>query len=81
MTKTVADLIEDLKTLNPEWVVGVSSDEEGNKVSAWSGDYSLAVYDVNGDPWEDMFSGYLYDDDDNETEVTEENATAIVLWP
>lgn len=84
MSYTVKDLIEELQQLDPGLRVGISSDDEGNSVDDWSGDISYAVYR----DWEsrgDQFSGYIYGEDDEgfetETEVTEENATAIIIWP
>lgn len=75
MAKTVADLIWDLKGLNPDYIVGISSDEEGNDIREWSGDYSFCLYE------NDEFRGYVYDADDNETVVAGDDANSIVLWP
>lgn len=77
--KTVRDLINDLSELNPDLLVGIASDEEGNSVNAYY-ELSFAFYD-DQEYRGDQFAGYLYDDEGDETEVTEETATAIVLWP
>lgn len=81
---TVGDLIKKLEEFDPSLHVGISSDEEGNSVEEWSGDITYAVYK----DWEDrgyQFSGYIYTEDEDgfedETEVTPETATAIVIWP
>ena len=77
--KTVADLLLALADVDPTLIVAVASDEEGNRILPWS-DLSYAAFDKN-EYRGDQFSGYLYDDDENETLVTTETATALVIWP
>lgn len=76
MKNTVADLIELLKTLPGDKVILLSSDEEGNSFNTWSGDFGLAT----DDEWQG-WSSFTYDDEDNEVEVTSDDAKAIILWP
>lgn len=87
MPKRVGDLIAYLQEFDPDLIVGLSSDEEGNGINEWSGDHSLAVYNPNGG-YENKFSGYIYDldedgyeDEETERQVSAEEATAIILWP
>lgn len=76
---TVKQLMRVLKTLDPDMIVSIASDAEGNEINEWSGDVSLAFTDPD-DP-NRVFSGWVYDDDDQEVEVTSENANAVTLWP
>ena len=80
MMKTVADLITELQKLDPSLIVAMSSDSEGNNIEDWSGGISFAFFNEREYPG-DQFSGFIYDDDDNEFEVTEETATAVIIWP
>jgi len=75
----VAQLIKELEQLPPGLEVGLASDAEGNSINQ-SADWSYAFYDADGD-WEELFSGYIYDNEDNETLVTVDTANAIIIWP
>lgn len=76
MKNTVADLIALLSQMPQDRVVLLSSDEEGNSFNTWSGDHGLAT----NNQWRE-WSSYIYDEDDNEREITEEEAKAVILWP
>lgn len=79
MAMTVKDLINQLSELDGDLIVGFATDEEGNSVNEFY-ELGYAVYNENGEHGQ-RFSGYIYGEDDDETEVTEETATAVILWP
>ncbi|URP22267.1 hypothetical protein SEA_BIG4_234 [Microbacterium phage Big4] len=84
MATKVKKLIKMLKKLDPNLVVGVAADEEGNAFHTFGG-YSFAVYDKDAS-WGEEFASYVYKEDEEtgdeeEIEVTEETANAIILWP
>ena len=87
MSTTVRELIEKLQTFNPDFIVGVSSDSEGNSTYEF-GEVTLALFDPE-EGWGDQFSGYIYQEtetedgdwDEEEVEVTAETANAVVIWP
>lgn len=83
MTTTVRELIEKLQTFDPNLIVGVASDGEGNSVYHF-GDVTLARHRPDED-YGYQFSGFIYTEDEEgyeeETEVTAETADAVVIWP
>ncbi|UDL16458.1 hypothetical protein SEA_ZOOMAN_217 [Microbacterium phage Zooman] len=80
----VKKLIKELKKLDPNLVVGVAADQEGNAFHTFGG-WSYAVYDKDAS-WGEEFASYVYKEDEEdgyeeEVEVTAETANAIILWP
>lgn len=89
MSVTIRELIEELKGLDPDLIVVVASDEEGNGYSPLDEAFSLGVYYDDG-PLEGEFRSAgddedeEIDEDDEEDEelFTDVNANpAIVFWP
>lgn len=78
--KTVADLIEYLKTLPQEAIVILSADSEGNGFSPWCGDHAEGRYVE-----ESTYSGEFHSDEFLEEAIQEgweiEGERAVVLWP
>jgi hypothetical protein len=76
---TVRELIEELSALQPDDLVVLAKDPEGNGYSPFSG-ADPCVY-VPESTW----SGYLWDDEEPEpgweSEKPAEAVNAVVLWP
>jgi len=73
----VKELIEILKSVNPELDVVMSKDAEGNSYSPLS-DFSFGVYEPES-TWSGDFDIYI--DEDGTACYTEEESNAICLWP
>lgn len=86
MAKTVGDLIAELSALNPELIVGLSVDEEGNGFKEWSGDFSYANHNAERD-YDELFQEISDEAEEEEEEAgwgetfTSEDTNAIILWP
>jgi hypothetical protein len=75
----VSKLIEYLKTLDPDAIVILSKDAEGNGFSPITGDHSEGIY-VPDTNWSGEF--YCNDDIAEEDDIDTEGAVrAVVLWP
>lgn len=73
---TVGELIKELETLDPNLLVVMSKDSEGNYYSPYS-DVSLNTYVV-----ETSWCGYLWDETDEEDDQRPLDAVdAVILWP
>jgi len=76
MATTVKELITLLSGLNPDLLVVLSADEEGNAHNEFSGDYSYGTFTEDQE-----FSSYEYDEDGSETIIPIAEATHVCLWP
>lgn len=81
MTKRVKDLMRWLSDLDPDLIVGIASDEEGNSVHPLY-EYGFGIYDEDGDRGDTFRVWSVVDEETEEYEtVKRADATAIVLWP
>ncbi|UDL15960.1 hypothetical protein QEH42_gp258 [Microbacterium phage Pumpernickel] len=78
--KTVKDLMMVLRNMDPDQVVVLASDPEGNSFLEWSGDVSAAYYDEDAE-WESRVYFQEDEDEDDDEESEPEEFNAIVIWP
>jgi hypothetical protein len=72
---TVFDLIERLKKMDPNYVVVMSSNPKGDKLSL--------LYKISSQLWieKDRTSPYTYPIGDDEEDLDDEGRLAVILWP
>ena len=75
----VRELIEELKQLPQDVEVILSRDEEGNGFNPFSGDFSIGVYDPDGDDWSQFTTKENWEDDKDGEPYPGDNA--VVMWP
>lgn len=78
--KTVRELIEYLQELDPDLIVGIASDAEGNDLNEWAGEHSLVRYEAD-QSYGERFTTYYYDDEGDDHEYTDDECNAVILWP
>ena len=69
---TVRELVEKLSYLNPDAIVCLSRDPEGNTFTPFSGNIGTCLY---SDSWEDVYF------EDPDLDEPEDGIDAVVLWP
>jgi hypothetical protein len=72
----VSDLIALLNTLDPDALVVMSKDGEGNQYTPWSGDYLDTRYSADS-----SWSGEIEDADEPWDSDGVDCVKAVVLWP